>query len=79
VVDHFAVWKKNWASLELFVTCSSQWRMVGGMSASFYAGLDYAACIALVHAQGRTYKPRCWRDLQIMEQAAKLALNARDA
>ena len=42
--DTFEVWPDNWAAVQVFVACQTQWRWVGGMAA-MRTGLDYTAVI----------------------------------
>lgn len=40
------VWEEHWEAFELFAACATQWRIIVGMSGSFYQGLDYQALSA---------------------------------
>jgi Phage related hypothetical protein (DUF1799) len=77
----FEIWQDNKKSLQLFLLCCNQWRMhavSAGLSQSLsFAGFDYVSCATLVQLLGQKFKPKHWRDLQLMEAAARTALNER--
>lgn len=46
------IWAEHIEAFELFAACSSQWRIVAGMSGVFYQGLDAAALAATMDMLG---------------------------
>ena len=67
------VWEENWAVLELFLRCQTQWRTT--MNGVF--SLDYVAVAWLFRLYAVKDKRAMLEDLQIMEAAAMSTLNAR--
>jgi hypothetical protein len=59
-----------------FVTVASQWRAVlTPLGELCYLGLDYAGVCAGLAAERIPVTPDLWRELRIMEAAARDALN----
>ncbi len=76
--DGFAVWPENWPAVQAFLTCATQWRTaVAGLGVPLFIGLDYAACQAVLTAEGRGLDGAGWTRLRTMEAAAAEALNRR--
>ena len=77
--EHFDVWPENWPAAQLFVACASQWRMVAGMKAVAYAGLDYAGVEAAMRLSGVPRRDRAdlFDRIRVMEKAFSRAANAR--
>lgn len=69
----FEVWEENWATLELFLRCQTQWRT----TMNGVLGLDYVAVAWLFRLYAVTDERSMLEDLQIMEAAAMATLNAR--
>ena len=67
------VWEENWAVLELFLRCQTQWRT----TMSGVLGLDYVAVAWLFRLYAVDDDRSMLEDLQIMEAAAMSTLNAR--
>ena len=67
------VWEENWAVLELFLRCQTQWRT----SMNGVLGLDYVAVAWLFRLYAVDDERAMLDDLQIMEAAAMSTLNAR--
>lgn len=72
----FVVWPENEATLDLFLVCSGQWRVVvrftGGV---VYRGLDYAGLKAAMDMLGITEQREVFRQIRAMERAALAELN----
>lgn len=41
--DMFEVWASNWSALVAFLAVETQWRVIVGVGALIWLGLDYAA------------------------------------
>ena len=67
------VWEENWAVLELFLRCQTQWRT----TMNGVLGLDYVAVAWLFRLYAVDDDRSMLEDLQIMEAAAMSTLNAR--
>lgn len=80
--DHdgeFEVWPDNWEALVAFIAVSTQWRTasISGRAGSqlYWQGLDYTAAQAGLAGADIAVNPDLWRGLQVMEAAARNALN----
>ena len=72
------VWPEHVEALELFLRVSTQWRAAAGMRGVMYVGLDYAAVDArLGRALRGERREQLWEQLQVMELAAVVEMNAR--
>ena len=71
--DACRVWDINWDSLEAFLDCATQWRLVAGLSGVHRLGLDYAGVDVLLRRRGAP--DRVFEDLCVMERAALQALD----
>ena len=73
--DDFEVWEENWPVLEMFLRCQTQWRttMAGVL------GLDYVAVAWLLKLYEVEDPRALLEDLQVMEAAAMMALNSKEA
>lgn len=73
------VWPANVATVEAFCAAGSQWRttlaVAGSGIRTRYIGLDYAGLKVALDAFGATITPDLFAGLQIMESAARDALN----
>lgn len=76
--DWFEVWPENWEALCAFLSVSTQWRVVPVMGGpTYWQGPDYAGVTAgLARAEIAT-TPAMWTDLQVIEAAARNALNGQ--
>ena len=73
--DDFEVWEENWPVLEMFLRCQTQWRTtMGGV-----LGLDYVAVAWLLKLYEVEDPRALLEDLQVMEAAAMMTLNSREA
>lgn len=73
--DDFEVWEENWPVLEMFLRCQTQWRT----TMSGLLGLDYTAVAWLLRLYEVEDQRALLEDLQVMEGAAMMALNKREA
>jgi hypothetical protein len=78
------LWPEHVAIVEAFFAVDTQWRTApigGGMVPTRirFVGLDYAGVRAGLDALGMTVTPELWAGLQVMERAARDALNETDA
>tara|TARA_R110002020_G_scaffold165300_2_gene352683 strand:- start:26 stop:298 length:273 start_codon:yes stop_codon:yes gene_type:complete len=71
--EDFEVWEENWAAVEMFLRCQTQWRptMAG------VCGLDYTAVEWLFRLYEVKNQPAVLEDLQVMEAAGLKILNQR--
>ena len=67
------VWEENWAVLELFLRCQTQWRT----TMSGVLGLDYVAVAWLFRLYAVGDERSMLENLQAMEAAAMAVLNER--
>jgi hypothetical protein len=73
--DDFEVWEENWPVLEMFLRCQTQWRTtMGGV-----LGLDYVAVAWLLKLYEVEDPRALLEDLQVIEAAAMMTLNSREA
>lgn len=73
--DDFEVWEENWPAVEMFLRVQTQWRTtMGGI-----LGLDYGAVAWLLKLYEVEDPRALLEDLQIMEAAAMMALNSKEA
>ncbi len=73
---HFEVMEENWASVVLFLSLATQWRMhFGPRGHAVWLGLDYSAAESLMRIERVQDRPGMMRDLRIMEAAALPVLN----
>lgn len=70
----FEVLEENWQVLQLFLLCQTQWRT----TASGVIGLDYNVVISMMKLYKIKNKSMMLEDLQHMEIAAIMVLNARE-
>jgi hypothetical protein len=76
------VWAQNVEIVWAFLAAATQWRVAsisGGLAPGrlFFIGLDYAGARIAIEAVGLTITPKLWFGVQVMEEAARDALNAR--
>jgi hypothetical protein len=62
------VWDANWKSLEAFLDCATQWRVVAGFGAAARLGLDYAGVEVLLRRRG--LPDQVFEDILVMEREA---------
>lgn len=63
-------------AVSAFLAVDTQWRWIARHDgASRATGLDYAACDAGMRRAGIETTPELWEELQIIELAARAALN----
>lgn len=74
------VWPQNVTIVLAFLAASSQWR-IAGLGGGFvparvyFVGLDYAGARVAIEAVGIAITPTLWVGMQVMEAAARDALN----
>jgi hypothetical protein len=73
--DDFEVWEENWPVVEMFLRAQTQWRT----TMSGVLGLDYGAVAWLFMMYEVKDQRALLEDLQVMEGAAMMALNNREA
>lgn len=73
------VWPENVTIVQAFLLASTQWRTasVGGPAGSrvFWVGLDYSAARVAIETAGLILDAPVFAGLQVMEMAARGALN----
>lgn len=74
-VASFGVWEENARTVRAFLAIATQWRVAVGMGGMVRLGFDYTAVQAGLKLAKIKLKPREWQSLQIMEAAARDALN----
>lgn len=73
--EDFELLEENWAVVEMFLRCQTQWRT----TMSGVLGLDYGA-VAWLFKMYAVEDPRALlEDLQIMEAAAMMVINSRSS
>lgn len=50
--EKIELWAEHAEAFDLFIACSSQWRIVAGMSGVFYQGLDASSLAATMDMLG---------------------------
>ena len=70
----FIVWHDNWAALELFCACSTQWRY---KSMGEAAGIDYAAVRAVMQIRDTTDQAATFDDVRLLEHGALAAIRGK--
>jgi len=74
--DDFGIWLENWPAVEAFLAVHTQWRVCTLPDGkAYWSGLDYAGVAAGLTGAGIETSPALWRDLRVMEAAARNALN----
>jgi hypothetical protein len=73
--EDFEVWEENWPVVEMFLRAQTQWRT----TMSGVLGLDYGAVAWLFMMYEVKDQRALLEDLQVMEGAAMMALNNREA
>jgi hypothetical protein len=77
--DFRGVWPVNAPIVAAFCAVGSQWRttlkILGGDFATRFIGLDYAGAKVALEALGVSITAELWSGLQVMEGAARDALN----
>ena len=73
--DDFEVWEENWPAVEMFLRCQTQWRT----TMSGLLGLDYVAVGYMLSLYSVENPRALLEDLQVMEAAALMAINARSS
>ena len=72
------MWEENWAVLELFLRCQTQWRTtMNGVLGLDFLGLDYVAVAWLFRLYAVEDERAMLENLQVMEAAAMATLNER--
>lgn len=72
----FEVWPDNLASVTAFLAVSTQWKAIAQMDGAVYwQGLDYSGVTAGLTGAGIASSADLWRDLRVMEGAARNRLN----
>lgn len=61
--EHFEVWPENWAALDLFLRCQTQWRTDNGQR----VGLVYSELIAIGSLYSVENLGRVVEDVQVIE------------
>ncbi len=76
--DHLGVWPCNEAAMRAFLTVQTQWRALAQADGSrFWVGLDYGGVEPALRLAGMCLTPDDWFGVQMIEQAARAALNER--
>ncbi|KQZ14301.1 hypothetical protein ASD44_09620 [Mesorhizobium sp. Root554] len=77
------VWPQNATSVNAFLIVASQWRTgvteADGRLAMLWIGLDYAGVKVALDARGISLTPALMAGIQVMEMAARDAMNGADA
>lgn len=73
------VWPENVATVTAFLAVDTQWRVIGGFGPAVVMGFDYAGVRAGLAMARIRLTPALWADLQLMERAARAALNEKNA
>lgn len=73
--EDFEVWPDNWATVEVFLCCATQWRVVAGMGGLLYQGLDYPAVESVLRLLKIEDVGDIFNGLRVMEKAAGEVLN----
>lgn len=77
--EDFEVWIENWQSLNVFLACATQWRILVGMGGMLYQGIDYQALVKVIDLLKIRDASTIFNDIQKMEAAAVTLLNQQQA
>lgn len=68
--DDLTVWHENWPAVELFLSCSTQWRLapMGGL-----LGLDYTALASVMWMRRERDRRALLDDVRLIERGALAA------
>lgn len=70
------IWPENWDIVMAFLAVGTQWRALPLADGRVYwMGLDYSAVGFGLSSAGISLAPKQWAGLQVMERAARNALN----
>jgi hypothetical protein len=72
----FEIWQDNVVTLEVFLACRSQWRILAGFDRAVYLGLDYPGVEVVMRQLNFTENKTMFDDIQHMEWAALAVFNA---
>lgn len=75
--EDFEIWQDNLPALEIFLACNKQWRILTGGDKPWYQGLRYLEVEAVLRLKRVKDKAAVFADVQVMEEAAMIALNER--
>lgn len=70
----FAVLPENWPALQVFLACSTQWRV---SPAGRLIGLDYPAVESVMRLHRLRDRTRLFGEVQVIETGALSALNKK--
>jgi hypothetical protein len=73
--DTCEIWPENVETLEVFVSCGTQWRV--DPTSGTALGLDYSGVIAAIDMMGVARTRKLFDDLRAMERAAIKELNRK--
>jgi hypothetical protein len=69
------VWPDHVDAVEAFLAVATQWRVVAGLDAAAWVGLDYAGCREGFALAGIEVDPMTWSQIRAIEAGAINALN----
>lgn len=73
----FEVWADNLESLDCFIACRTQWRMLpSAHGKALFLGLEYRNVKVMLKSRKLTDWRAVFNDIQVMEWAALAVLNA---
>ena len=72
----FAIWRDNAATLDLFLACATQWRIIAGLNRVIYQGLDYASLEIVMRLLKVPDQIAMFNAIQAMERAALQVFNS---
>lgn len=74
----FDVWIENKPALDVFLSCQTQWRVIAGVGACIYQGLDYAALNSVIDRKvKRKRREQVFDDVRLIEAGALTELNRK--
>ena len=68
----------NADTLDAWLSCETQWRVVAGLGGVSWLGLDYSGVNVVLDRLGFTSPKQVFADLQIMEGTALATFGERD-
>jgi len=66
--DLFEVDYYNWAALEVFQTCCTQWRVISGVAGAVPQGLDYSSVESVMRILNVKDTKKTFQKLQYIER-----------
>lgn len=76
----FLLWPEHWNAWNVYLGCSTQWRMAVGMGGVFWQGLDYQGVEMVMrrYRVPRKQQDQVFAEIQVLEEEEKSIRNSRE-